>query len=198
MKVVGLTGGIGSGKTTITTMFNELGIPVYIADIEAKKLTNSSEEIKLKLITILGKNAYNKNGLNRKYVADKIFNDSELLKQVNHIIHPKVAKHFKQWVQQQEGSYCIKEAAILFENGTYKNCDYTILVTAPQKTRIDRILKRDNTTTSQIMSRMDNQWSDSKKKKLADFVIENIDIKDTREQVLKIHEYLVKTAQESE
>ena len=194
MKTVGLTGGIGSGKTTIATMFNELGIPIYIADIEAKKLTNSSEEIKAELLKILGDNAYNEDGLNRKYVADQIFNDAELLKKVNKIIHPQVAKHFKNWAKQQSEAYCIKEAAILFENGGYKECDYTILVTAPKETRIDRILKRDDTTEAEIKSRMDNQWPDEKKMELADFVIENTDIDATKEQVIKVHEYLINTA----
>ena len=195
MKIVGLTGGIGSGKSTVASMFNELGISTYIADIEAKKLTNSSEEIKTALITVLGEKAYNKNELDRKYVADKIFNDSDLLEKVNSIIHPKVAEHFKNWVQHQEGNYCIKEAAILFENGNYKKCDYTILVTAPKETRIERILKRDDTTEKEIISRMDNQWPDDKKKVLASFIIKNKDLKDTKEQVLKIHEYLLEIAQ---
>lgn len=193
MKTVGLTGGIGSGKTTVATMFNELGISIYIADIEAKKLTNTSEEIKTELLGILGDKAYNKNGLNRKYVADQIFNDQELLKKVNQIIHPRVAEHFEKWVQQQTGVYCIKEAAILFENGSYKNCDYTILVTAPKQVRIDRILKRDDTNEKEIKSRMDNQWPDDKKMDLADFVIENNQLSSTRKQVQKIHEYLIKT-----
>tara|TARA_R100001369_G_scaffold92576_2_gene138519 strand:+ start:748 stop:1335 length:588 start_codon:yes stop_codon:yes gene_type:complete len=194
MKTVGLTGGIGSGKTTIATMFNELGIPIYIADIEAKKLTNSSEEIKAELLKILGDKAYNEDGLNRKYVADQIFNDAELLKKVNKVIHLQVAKHFKNWAKQQSEAYCIKEAAILFENGGYKECDYTILVTAPKETRIDRILKRDDTTEAEIKSRMDNQWADEKKIELADFVIENTDIDATKEQVIKVHEYLINTA----
>ena len=194
MKTVGLTGGIGSGKTTIATMFNELGIPIYIADIEAKKLTNSSEEIKAELLKILGDKAYDEDGLNRKYVADQIFNDAELLKKVNKVIHPQVTKHFKNWAKQQSEAYCIKEAAILFENGGYKECDYTILVTAPKETRIDRILKRDDITEAEIKSRMDNQWPDEKKIELADFVIENTDIDATKEQVIKVHEYLINTA----
>ncbi|PVW16538.1 dephospho-CoA kinase [Marixanthomonas spongiae] len=195
MKTIGLTGGIGSGKTTVATMFSELGVPIYIADIEAKKLTNTSEAIKSELTEILGEKAYNKNGLNRKYVADQIFNNEQLLKKVNQIIHPRVAEHFKEWAQQQTGIYCIEEAAILFENGGYKNCDYTILVTAPKQLRIDRILKRDDTTETEIQSRMDNQWPDEKKKALADFTIENIDMEMTRAQVKEIHEYLLKTAQ---
>lgn len=195
MKIVGITGGIGSGKTTIATMFSELGIPVYIADVEAKKLTNSSKTIKKELIKILGEEAYNDKGLNRKYVANIIFNDNELLEKVNAIIHPQVAEHFKQWVAEQTSSYCIKEAAILFENGSYKNCDYTILVTAPKETRIERILQRDDTTREEIHSRMDNQWPDEKKQQLADFTIENKDLKNTKKQVLKIHHHLLKIGQ---
>jgi|TARA_R100000479_G_scaffold176482_1_gene131249 dephospho-CoA kinase len=197
MKIVGLTGGIGSGKTTIATMFNELGVPVYIADIEAKKLTNTSEKIKTELLNILGEQAYNKDGLNRKYVADKIFNDAELLKRVNEIIHPEVAKHFRNWAKQQSEAYCIKEAAILFENGGYKECDYTILVTAPKEIRIKRILERDDTTEDEIKSRMDNQWPDEKKIELADFIIENTDINITKEQVVKVHEHLINTAKQA-
>ena len=197
MKIVGLTGGIGSGKTTIATMFNELGVPVYIADIEAKKLTNTSEKIKTELLNILGEQAYNKDGLNRKYVADKIFNDAELLKRVNEIIHPEVAKHFRNWAKQQSEAYCIKGAAILFENGGYKECDYTILVTAPKEIRIKRILERDDTTEDEIKSRMDNQWPDEKKIELADFIIENTDINITKEQVVKVHEHLINTAKQA-
>lgn len=193
MKAVGLTGGIGSGKTTVANMFNELGVPIYIADIEAKKLTNTSEEIKKELIEILGDKAYNEQGLNRKFVASQIFNDEELLERVNQTIHPRVAEHFKKWMSKQTGAYCIKEAAILFENESYKNCDYTILVTAPKQVRIARVLKRDDTNEEEIKSRMDNQWPDEKKKEFADFIIENEQLSATRKQVQKIHEYLTET-----
>ncbi len=163
MKIIGLTGGIGSGKTTVAKMFAELGTPVYIADIEAKKLTNSSKFIRKKVIELLGEKAYTNDGLNRKYVADKIFNDKNLLQSVNNIIHPKVALHFKNWVSMQNGPYVIKEAAILFENGGYKDCDLIILVTAPKEIRINRIIDRDKTSKYEIKQRMANQWSDEKK-----------------------------------
>ncbi len=191
MKIVGLTGGIGSGKTTVATMFKNLGVPVYIADIEAKKLTNSSKIIRKKLIELLGENAYDSAGLNRAFVADCIFNDAELLQSVNQIIHPKVKAHFKRWIKKQEGVYCIKEVAILFENGGYKECDYTILITAPKQLKIERLLQRDNTSAEKIAARMKNQWSDAKKIKLAHAVIENIEIKKTQKAVQALHKKLL-------
>ncbi|MBB6680880.1 dephospho-CoA kinase [Aequorivita sp. 609] len=187
MKVVGLTGGIGSGKTTVIKMFAALGVPVYIADIEAKKLTNSSPVIREKLIKLLGKEAYQNDKLNRKFVAEKIFNDKNLLEGVNAIIHPEVGLHFEKWQEQQTSDYVIKEAAILFENGSYKNCDVVILVTAPEEVRIARVMKRDGVTKSQVKERIKNQWPDSKKKELADIIIENIDLEDTQNLVNQIH-----------
>lgn len=190
MKIVGLTGGIGSGKTTVAKLFSELGVPVYIADDEAKKLTNSSKIIRRKLIQLLGDQTYIDGSLNRKYVADKIFTDKALLNSVNAIIHPKVAAHFKKWALKQKTNYVIKEAAILFENGGYKEYDVIILVTAPKALRMQRVIKRDNATRDEIEQRMGNQWSDSKKKKLADIIIKNIEIGATRKQVQLIHKSL--------
>lgn len=190
MKIVGLTGGIGSGKTTVAKMFSELGVPVYIADDEAKKLTNSSKVIRRKLIQLLGEQAYIDGNLNRKYVAEKIFSNNALLNAVNAIIHPKVATQFKKWALRQKANYVIKEAAILFENGGYKECDVVILVTAPKTLRLQRVIKRDNATQGEIEQRMDNQWTDTRKKKLADIIIENIEIEKTRQQVHLIHKSL--------
>jgi len=190
MKIVGLTGGIGSGKTTVATMFENLGVPVYIADVEAKKLTNSSKIIRRKLIELLGEDAYGTNGLNSAYVANCIFNNAELLQRVNQIIHPKVKTHFKRWVKKQKGPYCIKEAAILFENGSFKDCDYTILITAPMDVKMKRLLQRDNTTEEAIRSRMKNQWDDTKKSKLANSIIENIELDKTKKAVLTLHHKL--------
>lgn len=187
MRIIGLTGGIGSGKTTVAKMFSKLGVPVFIADTEAKKLMTSSKTIRDELTQLLGDETYVKGVLNRKYVADKIFNNKELLEAVNSIIHPKVAAHFKTWAAKQSGDYVIQEAAILFENGSYQNFDKIILVTAPKQLRIDRVMSRDNTTSSEIEQRMNNQWSDEKKKNLADFIIENIDIETTQKKVESLH-----------
>ena len=194
MKIIGLTGGIGSGKTTVAKMFSELGVTIYIADIEAKKLTNSSKAIRRKLIKLLGEESYSEEGLNRAFVAEKIFNDKGLLNSVNEIIHPKVAAHFKKWVLKQNFPYVIKEAAILFENGSYKECDTVILVTAPKPIRIKRILERDKTTEADIQQRMDNQWNDEDKIQLADIVVNNIDLETTKKRIAEIHKALLSKA----
>jgi dephospho-CoA kinase len=191
MKIIGLTGGIGSGKTTVAQMFKDLGVPVYIADIEARKLTNSSKVIKRKLMKLLGSSCYQDGVLDRKYVASKVFNDSELLDKLNKIIHPEVAAHFKRWQNKQQGTFCIKEAAILFENDGYKQCDLTILVVSPEQERIRRVIARDQISEKEVLARIKNQWSDEKKRKFADIIIENIDLNSTKNQVLDIHSMLV-------
>jgi dephospho-CoA kinase len=190
MKIIGLTGGIGSGKTTVATMFSELGVPVYIADLEARALTNRSKIIRRKIIELLGSNSYNGETLNRPFVANIVFKDSKKLAALNKIIHPRVARHFKKWVSKQQGIYCIKEAAILFENDGYKQCDSTILITAPKELRLERVLQRDKITSEAILDRMNIQWSDEKKSKLASYVIENIDLDTTLKKVKMMHKKL--------
>ena len=192
MKVVGLTGGIGSGKTTVSNMFKDLGVPVYIADLEAKKLMATSKFIKNKLIELFGPKAYEDNVLNRDFIAAKIFNDKVYLEKMNAIIHPKVATHFKQWLQKQSSKYVIKEAAIIFEHNMQSQYDFIITVIANEEERIKRILKRDNTSKEKIMSIMKNQISDQDKIKMSDFVIINDQIDHTKEQVLKIHNSILK------
>ncbi|APY00637.1 dephospho-CoA kinase [Lacinutrix venerupis] len=194
MITVGLTGGIGSGKTTVAKAFEALDIPIYIADDEAKKLMNNSKVIRRKLIKLFGEEAYLNGTLNKPYLAKAIFNNKELLKTMNAIVHPKVGKHFVKWKNKQTAPYVIKEAAILFENGSYKNYDYIITVTAPEETRIKRVLKRDNSNIKKVKAIIANQWPDIEKIKLSDFVIENIDIKKTKEEVLKTHQQLLKLA----
>jgi len=191
MKIIGLTGGIGSGKTTVAYLFEALGAPIYIADIEAKKLTNRSKFIRKKLIALLGEEAFQEEGINRAFVAAKIFKDPILLQKVNAIIHPRVQQHFNRWAKKQDAPYCIKEAAVLFENGGYQKCDYTILVPAPKHLRIQRIQQRDASSEEAIKDRMDNQWPDSKKIPLADFVIENITLSKTKNRVEHIHKILL-------
>tara|TARA_R110000868_G_scaffold3348_5_gene21767 strand:+ start:1237 stop:1827 length:591 start_codon:yes stop_codon:yes gene_type:complete len=192
MIVVGLTGGIGSGKTTVAKQFAALGVPVYIADKEAKKLMKRSKIVKRKLIQLFGNEAYVDAELNKPFIANIIFNDKTYLEKMNAIIHPRVKKHFQKWVLKQESAYVIKEVAILFENDGYKSCDYVITVTTPINLRMERLLKRDNTTKSKIKAIMKNQWTDEEKTKLSDFVIENIKLENTKNQVLKIHKQLLK------
>lgn len=191
MIIVGLTGGIGSGKTTVAKAFNTLGIPVYIADEEAKKLMRRSKVIKRKLIQLFGDKAYVNGELNRTFIAGIIFNDKTYLGKMNAIIHPRVAKHFEKWALKQDAAYLIKEVAILFENGGHKDCDFVITVKAPKSIRIERLLKRDNTTKEKIEAIMKNQWTDSEKVKLSNFVIDNITLQKTQEQVLKIHNEII-------
>lgn len=191
MIVVGLTGGIGSGKTTVAKQFLELGIPVYIADEEAKKLMRRSKVIKRKLIKLFGNQAYVDGELNRPFLANIIFNDKTYLEKMNAIVHPKVAKHFEKWVLKQNAPYVIKEVAILFENGGDKFCDFVITVVAPLKTRINRVIKRDNTSESKIQAIIKNQLSDAEKIKKSHFVIENIDLEKTKIQVLETHKKLL-------
>lgn len=192
MKIIGLTGGIGSGKTTISTMFKDLGVPVYIADVEAKKLMDTSKVIQRKLIELFGSKAYEDGKLNRDFIASKIFNDNALLKKMNAIIHPRVAKHFEEWVQKQTSKYVIKEVAIIFEHNTQSQYDGIITVIADEEERITRVLKRDNTSRDKIQSIMKHQLSDDEKIKLADFVIVNDTLKHTQEQVLNIHHLILK------
>ena len=194
MKVIGLTGGIGSGKTTVAKLFMELGVPVYIADDEAKRLMIYNNKVKEQIIDLFGREAYKGTELNRKFIATKVFKEKKLLEQLNSIVHPAVALDFDQWKKKQQSPYVIYEAAILFEKGGYKKCDFNILVTAPEALRIDRIKLRDGASVDEIQARINNQWPDEKKKKMADFIIQNIDISETKQDVQHIHQTFLKSA----
>tara|TARA_R110002074_G_scaffold161480_5_gene319420 strand:+ start:13340 stop:13924 length:585 start_codon:yes stop_codon:yes gene_type:complete len=191
MIIVGLTGGIGSGKSTIAEMFRELGVPVYNSDERAKLLMNTSKKIKKQLVELLGKKAFLDDKLNKAFIAKKVFNDANLLKQLNHIVHPVVRKDFIKWMKKQNAAYVIQETALLFENNTQDLYDIVILITAPKELRIERVLSRDETSKDQIMARMNNQLDDEIKVDLANLVIENIDLKSTAIKVLKVHEAIL-------
>ncbi|MCF8714607.1 dephospho-CoA kinase [Joostella atrarenae] len=190
--IVGLTGGIGSGKSTVASLFKKLDVPVFIADVEAKSLMETNNDVRKRIIDLFGENAYDHNLPNRKYIADIVFADPEKLKKLNAIIHPAVGAHFKDWYENQEAAYVIKEVAILFETGGDKQCDLVITVTAPKEVRLQRVLKRDNTTREEVEARMNNQWKEEDKVKKSDFVIENIDLEETSQIVEKIHEMILK------
>ncbi len=192
MMLVGLTGGIGSGKTTVSKMFKALGVPVYDSDSEAKKLMNTAPALKEAISALLGHEAYQKGALQRTFVAEKVFADRKLLGALNAIVHPAVREHFKEWVRSQKAPYVIQEAAILFENGSYSQYHKMILVRAPKEMRIERIMGRDNSTRQQILNRMEQQWEDERKAGLSDYVIDNLDLETTREQVKTIHRELLK------
>ncbi|GGD37312.1 dephospho-CoA kinase [Muriicola marianensis] len=193
MKRVGLTGGIGSGKSTVAGMFKDLGVPVYNSDAEAKRLMNEDEALKEQIIALLGKEAYQGDVLNRPFIAEKVFKDRVLLKKLNKIVHPAVRQDFRSWAARQTAPYVLQEAAILFENGSSESFDMMILVTAPKKTRIKRILERDSLSEAAILERMKHQWSEKRKKALAHFVIENTNLDMTRLKVQEIHETLIKS-----
>jgi len=192
MMIVGLTGGIGSGKTTVGKFFAKLGVPVYNSDIEAKRLMNSSKKLRGTIIELLGEESYIGKKINRELIASRAFVDKNLLQKLNNLVHPAVRRHFLKWLKRQNSPYVIQEAAILFENGSYTNYDKIILVRAPKKVRIIRIKKRDGSSEHKILARMKNQWKDSRKSKLSDYIIENIDLEKTESVVRQIHGELVK------
>lgn len=191
MKIIGLTGGIGSGKSTVAQMFSTLGIPIFISDNEGRRLLNTSKVVQRKVIHLLGDGAYIKETPNTKYIASRVFNDKELLLKLNAIIHPKVAKNFKRWVKKQDAPYCIKESAILFESGSYKNCDAVITVEVSLPIRIERVIKRDNITLKEVEARLKNQKNDNYRRERSDFVITNNEIGETKSQVDTIHATLL-------
>lgn len=192
MKIVGITGGMGSGKSTIARFFAQWGVPIYQADLEARKLSDTDPEIRLAVIQLLGDKAYANDRMDRPYVAGKVFRDEALLQKLNGIIHPAVAKHFEDWVNNQNTPYVMKEAAILFETGGHMACDWTLLVTAPEEVRVERIILRDGLTQDEIRSRLDKQWPDERKLPLADFHIENLDLKQAEIEAKKVHESILK------
>ena len=192
MKVVGLTGGIGSGKSTIARLFSALGIAVYDSDTEAKKLINTSAEIKKRIVEVFGAEAYAEGVYNRAYMADIVFRNPDKLAVLNSIVHPVLADDFNQWVALQTSPYVIKEAAILFESGSYKNCDFIITVTAPEALRISRCMSRDGSTEAQVRARMAQQWTDAQRIALSDAVIENINLEETEKRVRELNNLFIK------
>ena len=189
--IVALTGGIGSGKTTVAKMFKKLEVPVYDSDSEAKKLMRSSKKIRTAIKALLGDGAYKGKKLNKTLISDRIFKDKSLLKQLNAIVHPAVRKHFKAWVKRQNTPYVIQEAAVIFENGMHGFYDKIVLVTAPEELRLARVIERDAISESEVASRMGNQWEDARKIELSDYIIENLELKDTRTKVQEIHKRLL-------
>jgi dephospho-CoA kinase len=182
-KIIGLTGGIGSGKTTVANYFQSKGIPVYISDVEAKKVMASPEIIR-QIVSVFGKEVTSKNdSLDREKLASIVFNDPEKLNQLNAIVHPAVKKHFEQWVGNNKNfPYLIKEAAILFESGSYKDCDAIITISAPLETRIARVLERDGTTREKVLQRIKNQISDEERIARSQYIITNENFEQTKIQ----------------
>ena len=170
---IGLTGGIGAGKTFVSAIFSKLGIPVFNADYEAKRCMSEVEPLKNKIQDLFGDKVYKNGILQNRFIADIVFNDSQMLEELNKLVHPVVRKCFEDWCAEQNSDIVIKEAAILFESNSYKSLDKVICVSAPEETRIERVINRDNTSREQVLRRIEIQIPQNEKEKLSDFVIIN-------------------------
>jgi dephospho-CoA kinase len=184
---IGITGNIGSGKSTVCKIFETLNVPVYNADDRGKYLLQHNEKVKAQLIQNFGEGILSNSMLNRSALAKIVFNDRDKLSVLESIVHPAVKEDFKEWVTKQESPYIIKEAALLLEAGTHKDLDKLITVTAPLETRIKRVMERDHCTREEVLSRMKNQWPEEKKIEMADHVLVNDDLQLLLPQVLKLY-----------
>lgn len=191
MLKVGITGGIGSGKTTVCQVFQTLGIPVLYADDVAKKLMNTDPKLRTKIIDIFGVQAYECDKLNRAFIASVVFENKEKLTALNAAVHPVVISYGQYWIESQTSPYAIKEAALFFESGSNKEMDLMIGVSAPLSLRIQRSMQRDNVSVEKVAARVAQQMDDEQKMKLCDYVIINDDSQSVIEQVLEIHKVLL-------
>lgn len=192
MTIVGLTGGIGSGKSTVANFLKDVGVPIYDSDANAKLLMNNNPILRQQIEQLFGADAYQNNQLNRALVGELVFNNPKLLNQLNSIVHPAVANHFKEWVVMQKAWYVVKEAAILFESGAHNNCDFVICVIAHKKTRLQRVMQRDGVTKEQVLNRMNKQMTDDERLELSDFVIHNNqDLAHLKQEAHRVHKILL-------
>ncbi len=191
MLKIGLTGGIGSGKSSVAAIFDVLGIPVFDADMQAKLVMENDERLKFSIKDVFGPESYIGEKLNRPFLANLVFNDPYKLEQLNALVHPVTITAANNWMQHQKTSYIIKEAALLFETGTAANLDYVIGVYSPQYIRIKRVMERDNATREQVLTRMSRQINEEIKMKLCDFVIANDEQQLLIPQVLRLHKKFV-------
>lgn len=195
MLKIGITGGIGSGKSTAAKVFEVLGIPVYYADDAAKRLMNEDAELKDLVKSHFGNNIYAGAELNRKLLADIVFNAPEKLQLLNSLVHPATLKDADNWMQQQITPYALKEAALIFESGAHEHLDHVIGVTAPTPLRIQRSMQRDGITREEVMARMNKQLDETIKMKLCDFVIKNDEQEMLLPQILDLHQKLIALSQ---
>ena len=184
---VAITGGIGTGKTTISNMFADKGIPVFNSDEIAKEIMNTNSLLKNEIVTAFGDKIYDKNRLNKEYLSDAIFNNETLLKKINAIVHPYVADEFNSWIEEQDSKYIIYESAIIFENQAEDFFDKIICVTASEEDVISRVMKRNNFSVDKIKSIINKQLPNDAKIQKSDYVIENINISKLSDKVLEIH-----------
>ena len=195
---VGLTGGIGSGKTIASKIFEVLGIPVYQADVAAKRLMETNPVLKNQLIEQFGNDAFVDGKLNRSYIAEIIFNDKEKLQLINSLVHPYTIQDGIEWMKKQTSPYAIKEAALIFESGSQSNFDYIIGISSPLTLRLNRTLKRDNINRELVLEKMENQLDEETKMKLCDFVLLNDERTLLTTQVLAVHEKLIALSKEQQ
>lgn len=192
MKKIGLTGGIGSGKTTISKIFQMLGTPIYNSDEAAKKILKNNSLAKNQILQYFGQKVLTNNKFDNKKIADIIFKQKEKLKIINSIIHPLVTNDFKAWCENQKTKYIIKESALIFKSNTHKELDHIIFVKSPLKLRIQRIKNRDGKNESEIFSIIKNQSSDEFLEKKCDYIITNDENSFLTEQILRLHEIFIK------
>lgn len=190
MLKIGLTGGIGSGKTTVAQVFEKLGVPVFYADLEAKACMQSDTVLLKQLKSVFGEDIYLRGVLQQNQLANIVFNDEQALKTINDLVHPAVQKSFEKWCAEQNTPYVLKEAAILFESGSDKGLDQVICVSAPDNLRVQRVVSRDDVTESQVLERISKQWGQSRKIGLANFHIINDEKQLLIPQILAIHQLL--------
>jgi len=187
---IGLTGGIGSGKTTVAAVFEAIGIPVYYADVAAKRIMNEDEGLRKRLVAIFGEALYKENKLDRSYLASIVFSDKEKLALLNNEVHPLTIADANDWFSKQTSPYAIKEAALIFESASWMKLDAVIGVTAPEQLRVRRVMDRDRITARQVEARMAEQMQEEKKISLCDYVITNDDTRLVVPQVLDIDQLL--------
>lgn len=192
MKIIGVTGGIGSGKTTVCKLFERKGVPVYYADDRAKAIYSENMVLRNGVINLLGAEAYIGNQINKAFVSSVVFHDKVKLEALNDLVHPIVKNDFENWAANQTSGFVIKEAAILFESGSYKTCDMTILIKSHGKDRVERVKKRDGLSDTEIQNRMDKQWTDEQKEALADLVLENDKLNDLPNKVDELYSQILK------
>jgi dephospho-CoA kinase len=191
MLKIGLTAGLGSGKTTVANIFEVLGIPVYYADAASKRLMNDNEKVKTDVQNAFGKNVYSDGKLNRKYLSEIVFNDKKKLELLNLIVHPATLLDADEWMKKQTSKYAIKEAALIFESGSHQNLDYVIGVKAPLHLRLQRAMKRDDISREEAMARINKQIDEEIKMRLCDFIIINDEQQMVIPQVLALHQKLL-------
>jgi dephospho-CoA kinase len=197
MLKVGITGGIGSGKTTICKIFEILGIPVFYADDVSKTIMVDDLELKSQIINFFGSEAYFSDGsLNRKYISDIVFKDDLKLKKLNSLVHPAVRNAYERWASSQKSPYVLKEAALMFESKSYLDNNLNVLVSCPLDLRIERVISRDKTTKEKVLDRISKQMPEEEKEKLADFKIINDEEKSLIKQVLFLHNELLHRSRE--